>query len=80
MFRYVKKKIILTAVGVTAAAVVSGAELAKKRFSQGKGTAYRKFLDSVIRFRREEDTAETDTGKAEPADNGGLNTGEELQE
>ena len=44
-----KRKLAL-AILAAAASAVGGTEFAKKRFSEGKGEAYRKFLDKVIRY------------------------------
>ena len=44
-----KRKLVLTILAAAASAI-GGSEIAKKRFSNGKGEAYRKFLDQVIHY------------------------------
>lgn len=48
------KRKLLLAVLAAAASAVGGTEIAKKRFGEGKGEAYRRFLDKVIRYREED--------------------------
>ena len=55
-----KRKLALALLG-TAVTAIGGTEFAKKRFSEGKGSAYRKFLDKIIYYRdpeREEESEE----------------------
>ena len=49
-----KRKLALT-IFAAAVSAIGGTEIAKKRFSDGKGSAYRRFLDKVIRYRESEE-------------------------
>jgi len=59
-----KRKLVLTILAAAASAI-GGSEIAKKRFSNGKGEAYRKFLDQVIHYKEKhtEGYAEEQTEK-----------------
>ena len=49
-----KRKLVITVLAAAASAI-GGTEIAKKRFSNGKGAAYRKFLDNVIHYKNKEE-------------------------
>ncbi|MBR0398325.1 MAG: hypothetical protein IJI10_08650 [Eubacterium sp.] len=53
-----KRKLALTILAAAASAI-GGSEIAKKRFSNGKGEAYRKFLDKVIHYKDRTSAEET---------------------
>ena len=61
-----KRKLALTILAAAASAI-SGSEIAKKRFSNGKGEAYRKFLDKGIHY-KDRTSAEVDDGQQGKAD------------
>lgn len=57
-----KRKLAITVLAAAASAI-GGTEIAKKRFSNGKGAAYRKFLDKVIHYKNKEEGQAADEMK-----------------
>ena len=73
-----KRKLVITVLAAAASAI-GGTEIAKKRFSNGKGEAYRKFLDKVIRYKNKEEGQASDEMKADEQASGADKTADDAK-